>query len=202
MRIGEADEEPALGGARLERRLNDGLDDVGEHPVRRPVARIELCVQPLRSRRKAARGCLRCDSTALARTARRRAYEGDDELVRKASLRAMDAELVRRREQLDERCLLAATEVMEQCLDAERVAEIGDELLVVVGQDDPARQSRLAGPLAEGVSTVGDALEVLPVEVPPSTGEDRPAAAHAREEGQGVERTPVPLKERDRPLPL
>jgi hypothetical protein len=92
--------------------------------------------------------------------------------------------------------------VVEQRFDAERVFEVGDQLIVSVRQEGPARQSRLVTPLAEGFRAVRQALEIAAVEVPPSTGEDGPAAAHARKEGQGVERTPVPRKDVDRALPL
>src|SRR4029450_4483797 len=179
----------------FERCLDDGPGDVDKYPVRCRVARIELGVQPLRPRRKAALNRLAWSSPAIARPALRHAYEGNHDLVREASFRAMGAELARRREQLDERRLLAAAEVVEQRFDAERVSEVGDQLVVRVGQDDPARQSCLVAPLAEGFGAVREALEIAQGGIPQSTG--RP-----RRGGHAPDRTPVPRKDLARPLPL
>ncbi len=144
LRVGVADEEPAVGGAALERGVDRRPNDVDQEPVGDGMARIDLCVQPFRARRKpawgrgATRACVR--PGLIARAGRcRHLHERHDQLARVPPVGTHNAQLVRSRENLHQPCRVAPLDQVEERLHAQHVFEVDRQLVVALGNGDVAR---------------------------------------------------------------
>src|SRR6185295_2895362 len=123
--------------------------------------------------------------------------ERDDDLVNEAALRSASAQLVRTGEQLFQRRLLPPLEQVDERLDGQRVLEVDGQLVVAVGDADPARDPSRAPPgldgpeLRDGVP-LAQARQLVLVRGPAGPGEDEPPHRDAREERRALQWAPAP----------